>query len=316
MSEAFIGSFIRQRREDLGLTQHQLCEGICGLTTMSRLECGNQTPSRNVVNALLQRLGLPSDRYLTLVNRNEIEINTLREDIRAKQILQQHAVGTEKSNIRRAALEQIAELEQLCSIDDNLTQQYILHYKTMLGKNDGSSYSPQERHSMLLTAIRLTVPRFEVDKINEFIYCLNEVKIINSMAHAYEDLDLMLTALEIYRQLVDYIQSHFQDILHTRGELPMIAHNYARALNLCKKNTEALEAIETARQACIKYRNYQMLPRILHTMAIVYHDLGNAELSKQLFLEAYYLCKVIDDHRNLELLCKDAEDQYGIVFPY
>lgn len=314
MSEAFIGSFIRQRREDLGLSQYQLCEGICGLTTMSRLECGSQTPSRNVVNALLQRLGLPSDRYLTLLNRNEIEINALKDDIQAKQILHQHAIGPEKDNIRFAALGEIAQLEKLCPIDDNLTKQYILYHRTILGHEDGSWYSPEKRLAMLLNAIRLTVPRFEVSEINSFIYCMDEVKIINSIAHACEDLGEMQTALTIFKQLVQYIQSHFQDILNTRGELPMIAHNYARALNLCGQNTEALKAIETAHQACIKYRNYQMLPRILHTKAIIYHDLGNHEQGKRLYYQAYHVCMAIDDHRDLSLLCADANEQYGITF--
>lgn len=314
MSEAFIGSFIRQRREDLGLSQYQLCEGICGVTTMSRLERGSQTPSRNVVNALLQRLGLPSDRYLTLLNRNEIEINALRDDIRAKQILQQQAIGAEKDKIRLAALREIAQLEQLCPADDNLTKQYILHHKTVLGREDGSRYSPEERLTMLLDAIRLTVPRFAVSEIHDFIYCMDEVKIINSMAHAYEDLGEMATTLEILRQLVQYIQLHFQDILHTRGELPMIAQNYARALNLSGQNTEARKAIETAHQACIKYRNYQILPRILHTKAIIYHDLGNHEQGKRLYYQAYHVCMAIEDHRDLTLLCEDARAQYGISF--
>lgn len=314
MEEAFIGSYIRQRREDLGLSQKQLCEGICSPTTMSRMECGAQTPSRNVVNALLQRLGLPTDRYLSLVNRNEVEINALRDDIRAKQIMQQHAVEPEKEQIRQSARNQLARLELLCADDDNLTRQYILHYKTMLGREDGSRYAPEERLSMLLEAIRLTVPRFEIDKIGDFLYCMNEIKVINSIGHTYDDLGQLDTELEIDRQLVEYIKSHFQDILHTRGELPMIAHNYARALNISGQNEKAWKMVEEARQACIQYRNYQMLPRILHTAAIVQHDLGNEDRSRELYHQAYHVCKAIDDLRDLSLLQEDAWAHWGIRF--
>ena len=59
MKEIFLGEFIKQRRLELGLTQEQLCEGICEPMTISRIENGRQTPSRNRINALLQRLGLP-----------------------------------------------------------------------------------------------------------------------------------------------------------------------------------------------------------------------------------------------------------------
>ena len=55
MKEVYIGSIIRKRRQELGLTQEQLCRGICETVTLSRIENGKQTPSRSKLNALLQR---------------------------------------------------------------------------------------------------------------------------------------------------------------------------------------------------------------------------------------------------------------------
>jgi len=74
MKNVFLGEYIKQRRLDLGLTQEQLCDGICEPMTLSRLENGKQTPSRNRINALLQRLGLPDDRYFALLSKNELEM--------------------------------------------------------------------------------------------------------------------------------------------------------------------------------------------------------------------------------------------------
>ena len=50
----------------LGLTQEELCEGLCEPATLSRIENGRQAPSRSRANALLQRLGLPNDRYYVI----------------------------------------------------------------------------------------------------------------------------------------------------------------------------------------------------------------------------------------------------------
>ena len=44
MKEIFLGEVIRQRRIELGLTQEELCEGICEPITISRFEHGRQTP--------------------------------------------------------------------------------------------------------------------------------------------------------------------------------------------------------------------------------------------------------------------------------
>ena len=45
MKNVFLGEYIKQRRLDLGLTQEQLCDGICEPMTLSRLENGKQTRS-------------------------------------------------------------------------------------------------------------------------------------------------------------------------------------------------------------------------------------------------------------------------------
>lgn len=41
-----LGEYIRQRRLDLGLTQEQVCAGICESVTLSRFENGKQMLSR------------------------------------------------------------------------------------------------------------------------------------------------------------------------------------------------------------------------------------------------------------------------------
>ena len=69
-----LGDYIRQRRQELNLTQEQVCAGICEPVTLSRFENGRQTPSRTRINAILQRLGLPDDRYYALVTPEELEI--------------------------------------------------------------------------------------------------------------------------------------------------------------------------------------------------------------------------------------------------
>lgn len=71
-----IGDVIRRRRSLLGLTQAQLCEGICGVKTLQRLEKNKTRAHAEVVRGLFERLGLSieyqrkeivSDNYRALV---------------------------------------------------------------------------------------------------------------------------------------------------------------------------------------------------------------------------------------------------------
>ena len=96
MKNVFLGEYVKQRRLDLGLTQEQLCDGICEPMTLSRLENGKQTPSRNRINALLQRLGLPDDRYFALLSKNELEMEALQKEIVACNVTEKVPEGFEK----------------------------------------------------------------------------------------------------------------------------------------------------------------------------------------------------------------------------
>lgn len=111
-----LGDYIRQRRQELNLTQEQVCAGICEPVTLSRFENGRQTPSRTRINAILQRLGLPDDRYYALVTPEELEIEALEKEIVACNALKHVHEGFDK----------ISQLEKIVKPDDQITQQFIL----------------------------------------------------------------------------------------------------------------------------------------------------------------------------------------------
>lgn len=121
MKNVFLGEYVKQRRLDLGLTQEQLCDGICEPMTLSRLENGKQTPSRNRINALLQRLGLPDDRYFALLSKNELEMEALQKEIVACNVTEKVPEGFEK----------LAQFEKLADPDDQIAQQFALRSRVL-----------------------------------------------------------------------------------------------------------------------------------------------------------------------------------------
>ena len=221
MQEIFLGEYIKSQRLELGLTQEQLCEGICEPITLSRLENGKQTPSRNRINALLQRLGLPDDRYFALLSQNEMDINALQEEIRMDTIRYHRAGDHERPQIREAALEKMAKLEAIAEKDDRITQQYILSCKASIGTPDGP-YTHTEAREILLKAIRMTVPRFDLEEINSGLYSLGETQLINQIAIAYVMGGDRKKAIDIYRQLLKYVQKHYKELNRYAGQVTLL----------------------------------------------------------------------------------------------
>ena len=219
-----LGEYIRQRRLDLGLTQEQVCAGICESVTLSRVENGKQTPSRNRINAILQRLGLPDDRYYALVTPEELEIEALKKEIVACNALKRVEDGFDK----------ISQLEKIVKPDDQITQQFILRSKVLLGGLD-KRYSNDERIQMLVQAIRMTIPDFQLDKIEDFLFTLDEMKLVNQIGNAYSLSGDNEKAADIFYRLLQYIRRHLPETVTSNRMLPLVLYNFARSLDLSQK---------------------------------------------------------------------------------
>lgn len=302
MQNFFLGDYIKQKRLDLGLTQEQLCDGICEPMTLSRLENGKQTPGRNRINALLQRMGLPDDRYFALLSKNELEMEALQKEIVACNVTEQVAEGFEK----------LAQFEALAAPDDQIAQQFALRSRVLLGRLEGR-YTPMEQITLLMQAIRLTVPRFDLENIESFLYTKDEITIINQIGLAYSDDGQNKKAAEIYYQLLRYVRKHFKETITLIGALPLVLYNYARVLDLCGRYEEGAELAQECRKACIQYGHYQELPRCLEIEAECRHFMGDEEISKELYYQSYYLCKVVEYQVGLEIVKKEAKEYLNLT---
>lgn len=307
MKEIFLGEIIRQRRLELGLTQEQLCEGICESMTISRLERGKQTPSRNTIIAILQRLGLPDDRYYALLSKNEVAISSLEKEIVACNIQFERAIDTDKPQIRREALEKLRQLENIIDKGDTVSRQLILRSKVLLGGEDGSM-GQQEKIEALLKAIRLTSPNFDLEEINSGLYTDAEIKIINQIVAIYSALGDHYRAIDILKQLLRYIHLHLQNIPPTRAHLPLVTFNYSRELAIVGRYADAIELAQQGRDICTKYGHYQFLPDFFAIIAGCYYHIENYPQSADYYRQAYYLYKAIGDDHNRSIIQKEAKN--------
>lgn len=304
MNVYFLGEHIKKQREKLGLTQEQVCAGICEQVTLSRLENGRQTPSRTRVNAILQRLGLPEDRYYMLLTKNELEIEALKKEIVACNALDRAEEGFVK----------LEQLEKLVDPEDTLERQFILRSEALLGCLDGR-YSKEEKRELLLQALRLTIPDFDLEKIGAHLYTVDEMKLINQIAGVYSDLGQNEKAAEIFAQLLNYVQMHQQEVVISSGMLSMVLGNYARVLDLCGKYQKAVDYAQQGIEACVRYGHYQMLYACLAIQAESYHFLKQDAKSAEAYHEAYYLCKVIGRKEPLFAIREEAKKYLGIELP-
>lgn len=303
-----IGEMIRLRRIECGFSQEELCFGICEQPTLSRIESGATTPSRSRLTALLQRLGLVHEKYFFLLSENELEVANLQSEITSCIVRRDFSEGLSK----------LEKLEQIAEYDDHIIKQYILKSRVAFGKEvDGEiiPYNFDERLAMLYEAIRMTVPKFEIEKIDQFVLGADEIKIINQIAKTYTDAGKYDESISIYSKLLDFVEAHFKTFNQESTSNPvsiLVSYNYACALNYNDQYSESVAVADIGLKHSKNLRNSSYLGSLLYVKAYSLYFLGNHEESKRLFYQAYYLYSTLDDSANVELTRKTILKLYNV----
>lgn len=311
MKERFIGEIVKERRLELGLTQAKLCEGICEPITISRLEKNKQTPARNTVKAIFQRLGLPDDRYFAAVTGKELELDKLYNDIVSYNIQFEKASEEEKRQIREKAINAHTKLEQIIDKDDTISLQLLARSKVIIGTDEGE-YLPSEKIILLEEALRLTQPKFEIEDIRAGYYDYDEVKLINHIALVCAENDEHAKAINIWEQLLENVDNRFSNIVPVRTQKSLILVGYSRELGITGKYDKAIKYAQHGVDICIQYGIYQNLPELIMILAECKYQQGKVDESKDLFIESYYLCKVVRDEINRCIALDSLKEYFQI----
>ena len=213
-------------------------------------------------------------------------------------------------------LEKVERLEQVAEPDDRIVRQYIMAERATLGKPDGP-YSPEERLNLLLEALRITVPNLDLEEINLGLYSMEETTLLNQIAVAYVRMGQEKKAIDIYRQLLKYVQKRYCDgMSRYAGKFALMAHNYTRTLFAVRRYDDALEVAELGRKVCVEYAHYQFLPGLLDLMGGCYFYQGDLDKCKEYYRDAHCLYRIIGDDHNRLLLEKEAKERLGLEFPF
>ena len=306
MAQYPLGIIIRQRRDILGLSQQQLCQGICDRSTLSRIERGDQVPAYSTLRALLQRLGLEGKDVHFLLGQPDFETAQLQREI--------VALNTRKQWLQ--AQQKIRQLQALPTAADPLTRQFILRAKALAGyEQDGKAvpYPYEEQRQMLLEALQISCPGIDPEHPQGHLLGEEEGKLLNQIAITYSESGERRRAIEIYRQLMDYIQTHQVGTETGAVLLPLVAYNYSRLLGRERRYEECIEIAEIGRQCCVMYGRCKMLGGLLLNIACSQHELGNDLKAKELLIESFYIYRVMEDFRSCKVVKNYAKEKLNFI---
>ncbi|MDE6219140.1 MAG: helix-turn-helix domain-containing protein [Lachnospiraceae bacterium] len=122
-----ISDVIRRRREMLGLTKKELCEGICSEKTIGRLEAKKTKPQIEIVRRLFERLNL-SGEY----QRSQI----VTKDVNAIYLTSVIGASANKHDFAKTSMV-LEELQKRICMENPINRQYVERIEAKIKSGNG-----------------------------------------------------------------------------------------------------------------------------------------------------------------------------------
>jgi transcriptional regulator with XRE-family HTH domain len=278
------GDFIRQLRISKGITQEQLCTGLCDISTISRIERGVIAPKSYIRNAILERLGYYSENEQNGFTEGEnpdlihlkkaLSLAIIQKDIKAMKNL-------------------IRELENKKEFEKGIGLQFILNSKASLDILDESenNFNFGKTMQMLLDSISITIPNFVEEKIYDYMMTREEMRSINLLCGIYHHIKDYDSALRVLSALKSNIDAHSVSKHTIVLYYTTILTNIVELHYTLKQYDECIKKCEECKSFCIQYHEYGRIPDITFIWGKCLLNVGKRSEAKDLFLESYYVSR-------------------------
>jgi len=151
-----IGDVIRIRRQMFGMTKEELCEGICSVKTLTRIEHKKVKTQMPIVRELFERLGLCAEYIRARVITSEYSLLKLAGEL-VWYVNNHKIVEWEKC---------LDELEEQLCLGIPQNKQFVMYYRYLL-KLQKKSISKEEFINKLIEIIEYTIPMDYIMKEGE-----------------------------------------------------------------------------------------------------------------------------------------------------
>lgn len=299
MSVFQLGPVLRNRREELGLSQEDLADGICAVPTLSRIENGERMPTKNHFEMLMQRLGYSAMSLDCFTDKRDFLVHELKFKIRQAYVVQNFS----------QARKYLDDLECLIEKKTKIDQQFLTLYQVLLNK---TRYETDAKIKKLEDALKLTCPRYACGNIPH-VLSYEEIILLNNIAISYNAKGDSNRTISIFYTLKEYYEHHVVSTDEALRTQPMILYNLSKVLGLSGRFDECIEICDlgiriarttgrcTALEGTMYNRAWALLKR---------NHYGDRESARSCLKQAYYFAMAMEKTKEAESLLRFYEDNF------
>lgn len=266
--EAFeIGKFIKEFRERKNISQEDLTENLCAVSTLSRIERGIQYPSRTLLEAFFNRLGYANTNIRLPLSTPDFKRSVLEYEIMSI-----------ASRGDPSFIDLLPEYKNVKDEMDILETQFYSFF-TALHKTMTKSCPTEEILNDFLEVIHITFSSYKIDDdISKHLLTKIELMTLLNIARTKYYLGETEKAIVIMEQLKKYYTIHEVSGEDLAANLPTILFNLSNWYGKKGLYDEAIEVCNEGIKICSEYGKLHLLPFLIFNKGFDYLLLG--EISK------------------------------------
>lgn len=190
-------------RKKYDFRQEEICDGICSLSTYSRLERGARRADSLMVQLLLERMGKEAEQFETILYDEDYKLWDMRNKINER---------IEERNTEEAK-KLLREYRMIMPQSEGIHEQYYLYSEIRIDKIENGNL--EKRKEKLLKAIQITRPQYEKEMVGNRLYTNMEIEMILAYKDYMGKLNLEeKEVFKIIRFIDDYCsQQQREDII-------------------------------------------------------------------------------------------------------
>lgn len=300
MEQYLIGKTIKEFRLRNHLSQEKLAGELCAVSTLSRIENGEQIPNWKLTEALFSKMGMTAPLHNVPLSEADLKRWNLEYEI------------TNSVANRNYETEKMLENYRTCGPELNVLEQqfYIFHKAIYCMRHNGT---PEKILSLLEKSLQLSIVHFTVDSdLSGRLLTKTERLILNNIALVLYDIKQENRAVSILEFLISYFETQTISETERGKDYPVILFNLSNWKGLDGKYEEALALSEKGIRECITYGQLLIFPYLLFNKGYCLLGLKQMESGKKSIEHAINFMDEIGKHADASFGTQKIKEIFGI----
>lgn len=274
------GIILKQCRKAKGITQEELCSGICTAGALSQMENSKMEPSYVKFASMMERMGEWPEAYDVFIGDKVYRIHELEREI-------------QKSAYHHDYVKVAIYLDEYKKEIGSFPSEtiYLQFYRFMEIVCKTRQHISADQIQELEDILRMTVKGYGKNSLQTLFLSQQELQILNYMAVGYGKIGDNEAAISLLSELKEYMDEKFIGCREKFALYSSVLLNQVKYLGLDEKYKEALQCAKQSIDILLETGRTMYIAELYYDIAWIYVKMGKAkylsEIKENIIISAY-----------------------------